>query len=978
MIDKYANNAVFIGLITTPINRDSRDFFANEFYNNEGGLFRNYKLEKINSFDKKEKQIKEAKKLEYLFEPKAFNIFGHMDIAIISLVDDFIFGSHVFHPNHSYKRTIDVDLDFIYDFKTISGYTPNFSLNRTNLEKKWHSILNKKKEKYPLIGITKIKLNSSLMIGSGKKFLNPIAKFIEITAENIHKKELALDFILVETFCSFEYTLLSFSNSYETITDFIINIRESDVSNLTNQINKYYETKPEQKSEQNKLNSIINLTVKECILNDWAHDFGDSDIIPSEVINNSHIVTTTLTTFGYDIDYFSDFKNFMKLPPNSTNKFKFLLNFDVKPGHLNTFLTQLEKTLKNEHPTISIPTGSGFLSLELDEFHLEEQKLPNPFLLLNKANSYNLDTKKGDFIFYPNFRINENVNKFITTLHQNRSFKDLKNSNTHSKPHLQITKILKEWTFTKVNFDYLYALLSINKISNVHRDRIIKMFHNYNKEVVSPIHFSLFIELRAYLIEVIRVLEDLKAKQISLEDKHIMLSEFVSSFEHAYKNRIHQTSLVDDNVTDSNLEYSGGIHQIISGYNAAFNVIISGVYGTRSCSIVYVSGIEGIDTNIYELRINYYHIYVVQSFLSLLVKESANFFINWKNHITDTVEDIELKNLLSYVEHNQISYDNLRHLRHKYISHIKENGVNDKNFSGFIHLILNEDLFSSLFADQVTFVFGFSEDKDLLNYWYWSNFLQIPNHYDTTGGINNEYFVVLLFRLLILFHNEEGIEYAQSLRNKIPTDFMKSNWNEYFDKVLECVTWFVSQKEYSDWKKATVQIRSTLFQNMFMRMCTKDEHELLYTAITENSIVNTKKVQEITQNVRQRTFSDIKGDANKFIKYYKQGKTIEYQPTKNNSPQKHVLKLIYSYLKCIKDFNNHEIHLLDQDQRRNKTMNNFTQTGDYSNGKIMVDSFGGTYTHDYSTTTNIFKIRCSIINSIIDFSLKQKKDYFIK
>lgn len=365
MIQKYANCAIFAGLITTPINKNSKDFFKNEFKNKIGGLFSEYKKELLNTYDDAEWIEKETKRLVNLYKPRAYNIFGQMDMAILSLVDDFSFGSHAFRPNHIFKG-LHNDIAFQYDYQILTGYIPIVSLPRTTLEDKWEFVINRSENRFPLIGITKIKINSSFLIGSGKKILILISDYISSLVNEYDN----LEFFIFESFCNYELTLLSFSDSYRTITEFVNILRECDFHELSTSVN-------EQKQKKKLVDDILENSVLATWVDDAINDNESINLKPLDIINNSHIITSSFTTFGYDNFYLSNPDKYLQININDTSNF--VINFDVKPGHLKSFLTMLHQRLKDNN-CIFTPTGEGFVSAKFQIFNMLKLSCQTPMI----------------------------------------------------------------------------------------------------------------------------------------------------------------------------------------------------------------------------------------------------------------------------------------------------------------------------------------------------------------------------------------------------------------------------------------------------------------------------------------------------------------------------------------------------------------------------------------------------------------------
>ena len=960
MNHSYTDCAIFASLITAPPKINPITHFENEF-NGPTGLFSKYK--------KKVESITKEKIQDDFYSPKAFVMIGEMDLCILSLVDDFVFGSYIFHPDHSFKDKNE-DYNHSYDFQTITGYTSNTSIPNKSLIEKWREIFNTETLMYPLMGITKIKVNSAFLIGTGKRFLSLISELININVQKLNLDGKKIDFLLIESFCSYEFTLISFSDSYRSITELVLSVRECDflelIKDITGHAKKFYNS-----TDTKSIFENIDFVKNNCILKDWSEK--ENSVEVGQMINNSHIITTTFTILGYDIDYSSESKRY--LSPNKDNPISFLLNFDIKPGHLKTFISQLKEKCNDKSP-FSIPTGNEVISLPLSEFKQKNFDLPNPFEIFNDNNA---DNKKeaNDLILNPSNVFN-NINKLRTVVKQTIDEKILENIGKLAKKHLRITKKIKDYTFNNKSIQEIHENLKKNKISKVHQLRVIKMFSNYNNGVQDPLLYIYFIELKDLLETVFDTLKEFSDKSsplynLALSKKHMMLSSFVNSFEQAYKNRFHQSYRMN-NITDFNLEYSGGIQQIISGYNSLYKTILADFFHEQTSSIVYVSGFQGIDANKYDLRINYIHIYVIQFYFSIIIKEATNHYLYWV--LNNKKLSDEQKKYFKYISKDSSSYYCILDLRKKIFDFIHDN--NDQELNKFLHYVINDNFFKYVFGDQMTFKYGFLNDTELLYYWYWSYFFQTPDHYEKDGSINKEFFILMLLRIIILLIIENEEAFIEKIRNEPPVIELKELWDKYFIEILNFSKWFTSQDEFAKWAIIVRDETNKVFFSAARQLLTdKEDEKISLGDMIENrnklDEVYIPKISAISLEVRDRLFKNIKADAISFVKIIEKGDIIEYTHRKNYSPQAYILTIIHAYLLKLKKYNNGKIYLLDRSQ---DSVRKSLET--IPSNSILIDPSGGVFILGNKARQDHFKFRCSIINSLIDFSMKQKKQDILK
>lgn len=82
--------------------------------------------------------------------------------------------------------------------------------------------------------------------------------------------------------------------------------------------------------------------------------------------------------------------------------------------------------------------------------------------------------------------------------------------------------------------------------------------------------FGYFIELRAFMESILSMIKLLCADKGQMVQNAVSKMEnVIQIFEYAYKNRFGQSYLVNE-ITDYNIEFNGGIQQLISAYDGAY------------------------------------------------------------------------------------------------------------------------------------------------------------------------------------------------------------------------------------------------------------------------------------------------------------------------------------------------------------------------------------------------------------------------
>lgn len=425
----YANNtSLFISFATTPFTEDDK------FREDIDKIFEGYKEKQIEiaksqpSFNKKNPYYIEFEK--YLYRPSYYNIFGSHDVAIVSLTDDYTLANRNFHPYSYYIRNKRKKGDYRqhtnnFKYQIITGTTPildkesireigkdnypnynknplintakNTFLRSNEIEKE--TALGNGQKLYPFIGISRIKLNNGILVGSGAKFAALVETVLHyfIKAKIKETEGLELDFIISESVSWHELTIVFFSNDLKKISDIIVEFREWRLLDIRKKINEVLPLFGIGKEEclrlTNMLNKCIQNSLSQQILDIERQLLEELDLLPDQKpeepliqkyesndfirqmreellarkkegkqqrnisecdIENSHVFLKTLTSFGYDHHLVTpnadkDFeKRFHDYYTENDGEEHFFLQWTVKPGHLEYVLKQFEDYSKEE------------------------------------------------------------------------------------------------------------------------------------------------------------------------------------------------------------------------------------------------------------------------------------------------------------------------------------------------------------------------------------------------------------------------------------------------------------------------------------------------------------------------------------------------------------------------------------------------------------------------------------------------------
>jgi hypothetical protein len=923
MTAEYNSSGIFLSLISSPKNRNPQKFFEDEFKN---GLFENYRKKFIEN---------EVSSDNRYYLPKSYYLFGDFDIAIISLIDDLNFSNKIFHPAYYNKIASEH-----FGYQIITGVISNtFNESIPTLSDNTFLL---KKDKFPLIGITKLKINNGLLIGSGL-YLKELLYYYFLAAKKNNSSSFEL--IVFESFCSNEMGIIFFSDSYETIIKYILEFREIKLSEL-------------ESYEKNTYKKVI----ESCLLNSFIGDKKNN-------ISHSHVFSKTHTILGYDMEWLTSPNSFIPIKNESKN-IRIVQNWDIKPGHLNDFLKIANDKDDIEIDTFEIPIGEGTL---LTKFNTNNKELPDIF------HSFK-DLLKEDSIK----NIEDHIDKVRTSIYiKDEDILKQTEKQTLISEHTHVTSILKKYIFEKDRIKTIQKKLTSINISYILQNRILRMFRNYNDGMLDSLLFGYFIELKGFMdfIESY-ILND--AEQIeNLNYIHNILGEFVNVFERAYNNR-YQQSYKTINYADINLEYNGGIHQLISCYDSAFKSILSKLGEDKPIGIAQVSSYESVSSIKYDINLNSFHVFMPELFASLIMKETSNFYYR------------RAKNNFSYENGLFLNRDEDGYLKMKSIriileDKLKQTGPDVKINSILINSITNT-FFNYIITDMFTYRIGYNNNIDLYYHWFFCTYLQDTRMLNTNGEIYNISLLTQILRLVLLFNKDEH----KILSNPPSDKINKRTWNTLYTICLKFKENLFEIKEINDWFKEIEDIvivvehsflvksngnsiRKDIFQYHNYKVDIAINHDMMHSRspqkkAIENMLNNYKNDYD---TAKRKINSEIKKKKEKIEEYYhlfenkiNKGEIIYYDEYMNKIPESLfiiilsycLINIFYKAMKLSDDGKNYKIKMYSE----NKTPSSF----------ISIDSLGGMYVPKQNDRFQFFKQRLAFVETLWHYSMLYKKNLF--
>ena len=784
---RYEDLGLFIGLITVPYH----DILT--FYNEEikEKLFGTYKSALIENFDSASAHIKQNHpndfdEVEYanqlktyndlLYSPRAYCVLGTWDIAVISLVDDFEFGVRTFQsfssiakPNDAkpeqHERKTHGTQDFSY--QVVTGLSPVFNYGNEkkpmglgSLESFWKKHIAGSKRKagtagsrakpLPLIGVCSLKINPALIIGSSvDSYKDIIVSITSSCSRLIVEKAIpkgSIEVLVLETLSWNEVEIVLFSDSYVSITEIIHGIKELRVRDIEIPGAEYKTPIPE--------------GIEGSLLKKYTDKNEQADV---NKINASHLFVKSVETLGFDFEILDEVRRnpglSIKQRLETVEKIleqwgisfqdsvRFVQRWFVKPGHLQDLRNIINQYCPEYTDHDFITVGNSDYSLTPKEVRsngdLKKTKLSSRYLVRHILTSIEIE-------------IEAHIHQIVTI--PEVEFTSVKDETTVQNEHTRIHRNLCTMQFSQNEINAVSSKLRALTVSKIISGKFLNTLSTYNEGIADSALYGYFIELAPFLRTAISTIDQCYREHldgdycnetlISLQYKLHTMSE---AFQRAFQNRMQQSHKMLE-ISDYNLEFKGGVQQLVSAFDAVYKL-----YCLQLClpeGFAYIKSAPGITSRQFSVRLNFHHIYQPEIFFIVIGKEVSNFLIY--DFKTFEKEDSYVKGDEHVVGFKNFrdTINDLEHVsRFFWVPKSSREGT-AKKLSDIQTLqeCLWEDLGVYLLADLISLMTVFNGDLKLYIRCFWLYFAQDSVSYVSNNELHIGKFSENFVRVLILKH----------------------------------------------------------------------------------------------------------------------------------------------------------------------------------------------------------------------------------
>ena len=636
-----------------------------------------------------------------LYRPLPYYLFGRFDLALLYLVDDHDFSCRTLRPFHPKAPGGDKRYPENFVYKVLFGPTPRF----TAVEEKPKGIISlfAKIGTPPLIGLTQLKVNNSLLLGGGATFLRLIVNFIKEKSQAL-EADRDTRLIILESYAWHEITLVMLGPSYTRMLKFASQLRDASYSDLVDAANDRAKDDSQRKELREEFRSLNHLAGPEL---QWSR----------LNVSRAPLFGNLTTTLGFDFRMFRNRDLLDRVDPS--DRVHLASRWYVKPGRIDEFRARVSKRAglvsgvgRGDvwYPaSVTANTGGARLAQVPTREAIRRYLRENSIRGLRKSV----------------------LRRFTLAASHPRIARSY-------RPRKRFSDKLSKLKFQTAELRAVDRAMRRLRVPKVLIHRILNVYANFNDGALDRNLYASFAELRPFLERVATTLVDeAQTPSISHEELCRRIRKWCGNFERAYRNRFHNSERMGE-ITDFNFEFKGGIQQVVTAFDAAYKSL-SAVLGSPG-SFVSVGADPGVDSTEYEVRLNYFHVFQPEMFFAVAGKEAANWFAMKHD---PAVENVVIGLLRNDPRHNG--------LRDGYVSERFNRALRSLRLSDeLLHQArfwVNARFLRTHLAEVLTYQVCYAGNWELFCHWALGCFLQMCDAYEPDERLDVREAAKFLFRL---------------------------------------------------------------------------------------------------------------------------------------------------------------------------------------------------------------------------------------
>jgi hypothetical protein len=880
-----------VGLVSLPLQQEQL-FFDREI----APIFSDYSS-RVRGFFRTGDSLS-LKEFDSLYRPMPYYLFGRFDMALLYLVDDHDFSCRTLRPFHPSAPGGDDERAYAanFNYKVLFGPTPRFSRGVDDGDG-LIGLVGRIQER-PLIALTQLKLNNSLLVGGGVAFLRLVIRHIKSLAGPFEQRG-SFRLIILESYAWHEVTLVMLGPSYAEMLDLVNVLRDLSYRDLVRK--PASGTKTPDDEEVREFGRLTHLL---------GPDIGWS----ARDVEAAPLFGALTTNLGFDFRMFQRPDLLMSIDPK--DRIHLISRWFVKPGRLNVF-----KRLVVNRSKLLFSVGRGDVWSPADALDYAEptstRKAIATYIRLNTLP--HLSNAALQRYTFAQTIAPKNPRRAT----RRRGFSD------------QLRKII----FSGKELKEIHTCLRRLRIPNVLIHRLTNVFANFNDCVLDRSLYSSFAELRPFLE---RVASELGAESkkplpnISNTQKCDHIRTWVVGFERGHRNRFHNSEKMGE-VTDFNLEFKGGIQQVMTAFDAAYKAI-SSVLGAPG-GFASVGGEPGVESTRYEVRLNYFHVFQPEMFFAVAGKEAANFFVASHEHIIEDKIWLQAikSDLRAEILHRRGQW--LRKIVHTVLRHRDISDAVRKEAKSWISVGFLQNHFSELLTLEACY----AGNWDLFSYWALGVFLQTPDVYRHDGRLDSQEVARFLFRLRMLAGRLSEDEFGASIKRFGDDDILDV---------------YVGLEHTSQLALLRERVVKHPVLGAWFRKARWRSEAIAASALADGQ--RSAMLSDLQQ--RARAHAEAKRDE------FAEGRVPRFEPSDPAAPFRFCQHVLYGYLLLLKE------QWGNKAPRLGRAGPNASASVSSRSSSLSFDPAGGVFAHEAETRRRLFKYRSAVTMTLWDLGLKMKRD----
>jgi hypothetical protein len=689
---------------------------------------------------------------DLLYSPVVYYLFGSYDLAFISLIDNYKFAQKLLMPKLSPDAADDSQHFDTNAFQVISGTCPEITKTKEGKNfdvsdffegiyydntKDNDDAAKEKLKHYGMIAICNLKLNNKLIIGNGTHFLETVyvkidglLKSIEGTDGANEKKE-NFKYFIQRTYSWFEISVLVFTDKITNIEKMFSSLRSLKLKDS-----------PEKREElfNNSLYPVIPKVTKN------GHTMNSSS-------HCEYIFADTHSYIGLNSDSLKDEAAIKHLIANNP-KFATQIEWQTKPGLLPRLVDRFTGKSGNSESVHIFSSDPSYMLTGKSDYYFKQIIEGS---LENNINLFNILRQDNDAIFKP-------IRKVKTRLLIEHKVPD------EEVPYDTTARDLLKQNLAANEESVRSSLMELKemKVSRQIRDKIAKIFYNYNNEIQDAVLFPYFLDFFYFIghlgkliksnyddfVSTFEAKEAAKNNDLTINELEKKLVKYIHIFEEGYNVRLLNCYQYED-ICDFDLDYNASTQQLLSAYTVIANHVANSFYSKNSfCPVVQIN-IKNTTSNIEAINYDIYHLACPEFVFITLAKEVLNSYTAFSKPIKNIPE---LKSIIQQLN----------------------TAINtDERFAYLGKKTVDLEYY---FIDAINYVYTFNMDFPLYEYGFWTYNLQNTALYNMSGQMNELCFKQELFRVLFLkkmFDIDDPIN--------CPTAELTTYWERHINQLSELV-----------------------------------------------------------------------------------------------------------------------------------------------------------------------------------------------